>query len=116
MSLDALSPVSSHAIASLSPGGDPHAIGRLPAGEQVKAAAGQFEAILVRQFLEQSVGNLLGGESGGPAANVYGYLLTDVLANQLTAGGGLGLGGILEKQLTPRVAAAEAAVSAQGNP
>lgn len=106
----ALASVSSLATraASLVPGSDPRAIARLPENEQVKAAAGQFEAILVRQFLEKSVGNLLGGGSDGPGANVYGYLLTDTLATQLTAGGGLGLSQILERQLSPRGAVQKA--------
>src|SRR5262245_52171188 len=115
MPLDAVSSISARTAAALAPGGDPHSLARLPAGEQVKAAAGQFEAILVRQFLEQSVGNLLGGASGGPGASVYGYMLTDVLATQLTAGGGLGFGSILERQLTPRASLAEPATPEQAN-
>jgi Rod binding domain-containing protein len=80
--------------------------GQSPA-EQRHAAAVQFEAIMLRQFLQQSVGSLAGtGESGGNG--VYGYLLTDVLASKLADGGGLGLAGILERQLTPRGTSAAA--------
>jgi flagellar protein FlgJ len=102
MTTDAISSTAARAASAIATGGDPRSLTRLPADEQVKAAAGQFEAILIRQFLEKSVGNILGGESGGPGASVYGFMLTDVLANQLTAGGGLGLGRILEHQLSPR--------------
>jgi flagellar protein FlgJ len=80
----------------------------LPQSEQVKAVAGQFEAILLRQFLQESVGGIMGGKDGGPTGNVYGYLLTDVLANQLSSGGGLGLSRVLEQQLTPRAPSAAA--------
>lgn len=72
------------------------------AGEQRKAVAQQFEAILVRQMLNKTMTSMLGSEKGGPAANVYGDMLTDNFATQLTAGPGLGLGRMLEKQLTPR--------------
>lgn len=86
-------------------GQDPRRIAKLPAGEQAKAAAGQFEAILLRQFLQESVGNIMGS---GPAGNVYGYMLTDVLASKLSEGGGLGLAKILQQQLTPRTAKTDA--------
>jgi flagellar protein FlgJ len=115
MSVDAVSSIASRAT-SLVPGGDPRAITRLPASEQVKAAAGQFEAILVRQFLEKSVGNMLGGDSAGPGASQYGYLLTDALSTQLTAGGGLGLSKILERQLSPRASAEASATPEKANP
>ena len=68
---------------------------------QRKAVAGQFEAILLRQFLSGSVGSMLGGEDSA-SGSVYGYLLTDVLSQKLAQGGGMGLAKMLEKQLTPR--------------
>ena len=66
-----------------------------------KKVSAQFEAVLVRQLLSKSVGSLLGG-SDNVAGSVYGDMMTDVLAQQLTAGQGLGLGRMIEKQLTPR--------------
>lgn len=116
MGADAVSSIAARAASTIATGGDPRSISRLPASEQVKAAAGQFEAILVRQFLEKSVGNLLGGESGGPGASVYGYMLTDTLASQLTAGGGLGLSKMLERQLTPRASTGGGAQPEKVNP
>ena len=68
-----------------------------------KKVAGQFEAILVRQFLSQSVGSMLGGSS--VSGSVYGDMLTDALAQNLTAGPGLGLGRVIEQQLAPRAPA-----------
>ena len=71
--------------------------------EQRKEVSAQFEAILVRQLLGPTMSSML-GKDGGAASNVYGDMLTDTFAQQLTRGGGLGLGRMLEKQLTPRIA------------
>lgn len=71
------------------------------AAAQRKQVAGQFEAILVRQMLGKSVGSMLGGDAG-VSGTVYGDMMTDVLAQKLTAGGGLGLAHMIEQQLTPR--------------
>ncbi len=75
------------------------ALRNLPQSEQVRAAAGQFEAIIVRSLLQDSMGKLMGN---GPGGGMYGFLLTDVMANKLTEGGGLGLSNVLATQLTPR--------------
>jgi flagellar protein FlgJ len=42
------------------------------------------------------------GGAGGTGGGVYGYMLTDVLANSLSQGGGMGLSQMLSRQLTPR--------------
>jgi len=80
---------------------------------QRKAVAGQFEAILLRQFLTDSVGKMMGGEDSAQGS-VYGYMLTDSLAQTMAAGGGMGLSKIIEQQLTPRGEPAAAAGAAQG--
>lgn len=67
--------------------------------EDVKKVANQFESILVRQFLDESMKPLL---EDGPSGQVYGYLLTDSLAASVTAGGGVGLSNILQTQLTKK--------------
>ncbi|MBI2511281.1 MAG: flagellar biosynthesis protein FlgJ [Opitutae bacterium] len=109
-----VSAISSHPSAAqvASMMSNPGKMQNLPQSEQVKAVAGQFEAILLRQFLQESVGGIMGGKDGGPSGSVYGYLLTDVLSNQLSSAGGLGLGRILEHQLSPRTSAALAADAA----
>ncbi|MBX3738110.1 MAG: flagellar biosynthesis protein FlgJ [Candidatus Didemnitutus sp.] len=107
MNVSAISPRQSAAqVASMM--ANPGKMQNLPQSEQVKAVAGQFEAILLRQFLQESVGSIMGGKEGGAGGggSVYGYLLTDVLSNQLSAAGGLGLGNILQHQLTPRASLA----------
>lgn len=84
--------------------------------EQRAAVAAQFEAILVRQLLGQTMTKML-GSGDGAAASVYGDMLTDTLATQLASGPGLGLGRIIERQLTPRgLPAASAPGSTQAHP
>ena len=80
------------------------AAGNTPAA-QGKVVAQQFEAILMRQFLDKSVGSMMGGGAG---SDVYGYMLTEALAQKLSEGGGLGLSAVLQRQFTPAGAAAAA--------
>ena len=68
-----------------------------PDPAQVAKVSRQFESILVRQFLGESMKPLL---ENGPSGQVYGYLLTDSLAESISAGGGLGLSHIIQTQLT----------------
>jgi Rod binding domain-containing protein len=87
--------------------------------EQRAAAASQFEAILVRQLLGKTMNSVLGGSEGGVAGSVYGDMLTDTIAQQLTAGPGLGLSRYIQQQLTPRaeaVAPAPGALPAESPP
>lgn len=102
-----------------SPMGMPSARGlpSQPTPADVKKAAGQFEAIILRQLLGPSIEPMMNGGLGGSAGSgggggVYSYLLTDVLCGKLGEAGGLGLGRMLEKQLAPRTAATLAEPSA----
>ena len=72
-----------------------------PAAQRA-AVASQFEAVLIRQLLGPTVSKMLSNGEGSAAGNVYGDLLADSLAQQLSAGRGLGLGRFIEQQLTPR--------------
>lgn len=89
------------------------------AKKQASVAARQFEAIILRQLLSPAIEPLMSGGmvgdkgAAGGGGGVYGYLVTDVLANSLSQGGGLGLSKLLEKQLTPKgaVTAAQAAAT-----
>lgn len=60
-------------------------------------ASRQFEAILVRQFIDESMKSLT--ESGGSGGQVYGYFITNTLADAMTKGSGIGLSNILQAQL-----------------
>jgi peptidoglycan hydrolase FlgJ len=105
MNLDPVSPLSPAPLAARADGAAPPK----PTPEQLAKAAQQFEAIMVRQLLAPSIepmmsgGSLGGGEEGGASSGggVYGYMLTDVLATAVTQGGGLGLAGVITRQLKP---------------
>jgi Rod binding domain-containing protein len=71
---------------------------------QRQQVARQFEAILVRQMLGKTMTSMLGSEEAGASASVFGDLLTDTFAQQLTQGQGLGMSRLIEKQLAPRTA------------
>lgn len=64
--------------------------------EDVAKVSRQFESILLRQFLSESMKSLL---DGGPSGQVYGYMLTDSLAGSISEAGGLGLCSVLQTQL-----------------
>ena len=57
----------------------------------------QFESILLRQILGESMKPLL---NSGPSGQVYGYMMTDALAEKISDAGGLGLAHVLQAQLT----------------
>ena len=77
--------------------------------EDVKKVAQQFEAIIVRQLLKPAIDPIMsggsmgggGGAIGGGGGGIYGYLLTDVLADSLSSGGQMGFSKMVEQQLTP---------------
>ncbi len=82
----------------------------------IKKAASQFEAIILRQLLAPSVEPMMSGSLGGAkdsGGSMYGFMLTDTLANSLAQGGGLGLARILERQLTPKNTVAPVADNGQ---
>jgi len=103
MDLSALTSITAGSASNYAPSSSLRAVGlhkgQSPA-EQRKVVAGQFEAIMLRQLLSQSVGSMLGGEDS-PAGSTYGYMLTDAFAQKLAQGGGMGLGKVIERQLTP---------------
>jgi flagellar protein FlgJ len=99
--MSSIAPVSSATFAA-----DPSRITRLPAAQQVQAAAGQFEAIIVRQLLQESVGKIMQNGDKDSGGGIYGFMLTDMLASKIAEGGGLGLGPIISRQLTPAGSAA----------
>jgi flagellar protein FlgJ len=77
------------------------ALRNAPEAVQRAEVSAQFEAILLRQMLAPTMTSMLGSESGA-AASVYGDMLTDTLAQQLSRGGGFGLAQMMAQQLAPR--------------
>ena len=71
-----------------------------PEKAKLHEASRQFEAIMLRQVLGESMKPLL---QGGPSGQVYGYLMTDTLADSLSKGGGLGLSSVIQAQLVGEV-------------
>ena len=59
----------------------------------------QFESILLRQMLGESMKPLL---QAGPSGQVYGYMMTDALATQISEAGGLGLAHVIQAQISPK--------------
>jgi flagellar protein FlgJ len=84
-------------------GKNPASATRINDPAAVKKAASQFEAIILRQLLAPTIEPIMSGGLGGASSGngVYGYMLTDSLADNLAKGGGLGLAQMMEKQLTP---------------
>lgn len=115
--------MSTAAITPLLGAADPQALERAmrggpqrPSGE---IAAEQFEAVLVRQLLGDALKPLLGGELGGekmPGNDVYQYLVTDVVAQSVAQGGGLGIAKMLVPHLSAKGATAAAADTKTSTP
>lgn len=87
---------------------NPAALRHAPPAEQRKAVAKEFEAIFVRQLLGKTMEKMFESQ-GDTSGSIYGGMLADVFAQQLTAGQGIGLAHFLEQQLTPAAAAKAAA-------
>jgi Rod binding domain-containing protein len=103
-----------NAAASLAPElvGELHLAGNSPEA-QSKVVSEQFESVLLKQFLDKSVGSMMGDGAG---SDVYGYMVTEALSQSLAKGGGLGMQSILEKQLSPSGPRPAAALSVKGHP
>jgi len=70
-------------------------------GERIAAATQEFEAVLLRQYLNDALKPLTKGGPGMGGNNaVYGYLINDALASGLTKGGVFGFSNLMQAQLT----------------
>jgi len=83
----------------------------------IKKAASQFEAIILRQLLAPSIEPIMSGGMGAKSSSdssggIYGYMLTDTMADSLSKGGGLGLAKMLETQFSQRPASSNITTSA----
>jgi len=93
--------LSPEAELSVSQGPRPGAASRDPS-----ELARQFEGILVRQMLAESMKSFIDGPEGQQS---YGYFISEALSDGITKGGGLGLRSILESQLRGQGEARQAA-------
>ena len=74
--------------------------GSAPETERVAAATREFEAVLLRQYLNEAMKPLSNGGPGMGGSNaVYGYLVNDALATGLTRGGVFGFSNLLQAQV-----------------
>lgn len=69
-----------------------------------EGAAQQFEAVLLRQILSEAIPSMTGipGSTPAPGADIYKYMLTDLIAQQMTQGGGLGFAKAIAPKLEPQ--------------
>jgi Rod binding domain-containing protein len=77
------------------------------ASEEQKAAAvsGQFESLLVKQYLKQALKPMFKGifnENGG-ASGMYRHMFTDAMAESIAQGGGFGISSMLQMHLNKKV-------------
>ena len=85
---------------------DPYAemrqLEHLSKAEQTTKVAGQFEALLVKQFLTEAMKPMTGNKSEGgsiPGGDIYNSMVVDSMANGIVNGGGLGLTNVISLQL-----------------
>lgn len=71
-----------------------------PEDVRVDAAAREFEAVLLRQYLDEAMKPLSkDGQSFGGGNPVYGYFVTEALAKGLSQDGVFGFSNIMQAQL-----------------
>lgn len=69
--------------------------------ERVGAVSREFESILLRQYLGEALKPLTkGGDLFGGNNAIYGYMITDALANSLSASGTFGFSNLMQAQLS----------------
>lgn len=71
--------------------------------EQVNQLAGEFEGILLRQFLDEALKPMdpKNGLFGSGSTPMYEHLIKDSLATSITKAGSLGFSSVLQVQLFP---------------
>ncbi|EDY84766.1 hypothetical protein VDG1235_4399 [Verrucomicrobiia bacterium DG1235] len=71
--------------------------------EQVDQLAGEFEGVLLRQFLDEALKPMdpENGYFGSEISPMYEHLIKDSLASSITEAGSLGFSSVLQVQLFP---------------
>ena len=77
------------------------------ASEKQKAAAvsGQFESLLVKQYLKQALKPMFKGifDENGGASGMYRHMFTDAMAESIAQGGGFGISSMLQMHLNKKI-------------
>jgi Rod binding domain-containing protein len=70
--------------------------------QKLQITTGEFEATLVRQYLKEAMKPLMKGilNEDGVANEIYRGYYTDIMAQSLTRGKGIGISSVLQSQLT----------------
>jgi len=77
--------------------------GELSKREQVDQLAGQFEGVLLRQFLDLALKPMdpESGYFGSKTSPMHEHIIKDTLVSSITKGGSLGFSSVLQSQLFP---------------
>ena len=77
---------------------------KLTEAEKIGEVARHFEAILLRQFLNEATKPLMGGDEGMNSAQkgIYQDMITSTLADTISKSGQFGLSQMFRQQLMPR--------------
>jgi peptidoglycan hydrolase FlgJ len=75
---------------------------RLSEDQKLKITAQEFESTLVRQFLKDAMKPLIKGviDESGVSNEIYRGYFTDIMAQSLSRGNGIGIASVLQTQLT----------------
>ena len=77
---------------------------KLTEAEKIGEVARHFEAILLRQFLNEATKPLMSGDEGMNSAqkSIYQDMITNTLADTISKSGQFGLSQVFRQQLMPR--------------
>lgn len=82
--------------------GGPAAAAESAGAAELRQASQQFEAVLIRQYLNEALKPLLNDTmgSGVTGSDMYQYMITDKLADELANQNTFGVASLLQMQLT----------------
>jgi Rod binding domain-containing protein len=75
---------------------------RISQEQKLQYTSSEFEATLIRQFLKEAMKPLIKGylDEDGVAQDIYRGYFTDVMAQSLSEGKGIGISSVLQSQLS----------------
>jgi len=98
-----MQPTSANANMGLSLQSRMEQVNRMPSDEQVKYAAQQFEAVFLRQILDDALKPMFKGclDESGADNDIYRSYVVDGLADSMSTTGCFGFSTLLQTQLQP---------------